>query len=98
MKAVEASQISELPKILVIDYDFKTDGKILSYHEMMNEADSFADPEKGTSYNPEEVGVLIWSSGTTSRSKGIKKTFRTLSNYLIPGYHQWKWYENLLKN
>ena len=90
--AAKSEGLLEDIKFFVMDFNFQSriSENIYSFYEMMALATEFPDPPRCEAPNEEAVGVLLWSSGTTSRAKAVKRTFKSFGNLLDPHYYAFK--------
>ena len=73
-------------KVLVMDFGFedKEDRKnnLYSFQSLMNDIQDSGDFEFPTNFDPMSTCIIMWSSGTTGRAKGIPLPAKSLTNFL----------------
>ena len=79
--AIKSLNKSKEINILLVDFDAVSEEKenIFNLHEQLAAANNFVDPPKCDKVNLGQNAALIWSSGTTSRPKAVRKTFKCLA-------------------
>ncbi len=92
LEALELHGLRETAKVVVVSLHrdvaaARRDSHIYSYTGLLEQARSLPPLPSGLvdkPCEPEDVALVIWSSGTTGRPKGIQLIYKCLQNYLRP--------------